>query len=231
MSEKKVAILQSNYIPWKGYFDIIRNVDVFIFHDDLQYTKQDWRNRNKIKTENGVDWLTIPCGKNEGRLICEVELKDPSWQKKHFKKIKDAYAKASFFKQYEPLMQEVYINTQWTNLSEFNQYVIEHISKEILGFTTIFEDSRQYNLQLKKGERVIELLNKVGADTYLSGSSAKDYISDNNFHQHGVRVEWMDYSNYVEYPQLYNGFVHEVSILDLLFNVGDEAVKYFERTR
>ncbi|MFC2451055.1 MAG: WbqC family protein, partial [Flavobacteriaceae bacterium] len=99
--KNKVAILQSNYIPWKGYFDIIRSVDLFIFHDDLQYTKGDWRNRNKIKTPNGIKWLTIPCGTNEKRLICEVEITDHSWQKQHWNLIQMSYKKSEYFSVYK----------------------------------------------------------------------------------------------------------------------------------
>ena len=97
---KKVAIIQSNYIPWKGYFDIINDVDLFIFHDDLQYTKGDWRNRNKIKTPQGTIWITIPVGTNTERLICEVEIKDNQWQRKHYNLLKQHYINTPYYKKY-----------------------------------------------------------------------------------------------------------------------------------
>ena len=225
---KKVAILQSNYIPWKGYFDIIGSVDLFIFHDDLQYTKGDWRNRNKIKTPNGLEWLTIPCGTSEKRLICEVELKDKSWQKKHWNKISASYRKAPFFKEYEPLFKDIFLNREWDNLSEFNQYFIKYISREILGFETEFDDSRRYNLVSSKAKRVIELLKKSNADCYLSGPSAKNYISDNMFLENDIQIEWMDYSNYPEYNQLHGEFKHDVSIIDLFFNQGDQSLNFLK---
>ena len=141
---KKIAILQSNYIPWKGYFDIIAKVDLFIFHDDLQYTKGDWRNRNKIKTEKGTEWLTIPCGSSEKRLICDVQLNDSSWQKDHWNKIVTNYRKAPFFNKYKSLLEYFYLDKKWDNLSNFNQCFIKTISSDIFGFKTIFDNI--YNL-------------------------------------------------------------------------------------
>jgi len=227
---KKIAIIQSNYIPWKGYFDIINMVDEFIFYDDLQYTKNDWRNRNKIKTANGLIWLTIPCGTNLKRLICDVELKDSKWQKDHWNKIKIWYGKAKYFKQYEKFFEEIY-SIQWKNLSELNQYIIKKNSREILGIKTVFRDSREFNLTKKKGERVLELCIKANATHYLSGPSAKNYLDESIFEKEGIKVEWMDYSGYPEYNQLYPPFVHEVSIIDLIFNEGPNATKFMKSFR
>lgn len=222
----RVAILQSNYIPWKGYFDIIAKVDRFIFHDDLQYTKGDWRNRNKIKSHSGVTWLTIPCGTDEKRLICDVALVDSSWQKKHWAMLYNAYAKSPYFSYYRDVFEEIYLGNKWLNLSDMNQYIIKKITIEILGVDVIFDDSRHYNLQHKKGSRVVELLHKVGATKYLSGPAAKDYINSNEFSASKIELEWMSYDDYPEYPQLFPPFCHHVTILDLLFNVGCDFRKY-----
>ena len=219
---KKVAILQSNYIPWKGYFDIIASVDEFIFHDDLQYTKNDWRNRNKIKTDKGIIWLTIPCGTDTHRLICEVQLNDSSWQKKHWSIIQQYYGKAPFFKEYK----EFYIGQIHKNLSDMNQNLIKKISKEILGINTTFKDSREYCLTKSKGDRVLELLNKTQATYYLSGPAAKDYIDESLFKKANIELAWMDYSGYREYNQLYPPFEHGVSIIDLIFNTGQDEINY-----
>lgn len=223
---KRVAILQSNYIPWKGYFDIISQVDLFIFHDDLQYTKNDWRNRNKIKTAQGLEWLTIPCGTSEKRLICEVELADHSWQKKHWQKIKMSYQNAPFYKDYKDFLEEVYIAKTWTNLSELNQYLIQKISRDFLGIKAVFADSRSYHLTLKKADRVRELLEKCGATHYLSGPSAKDYLNETFLAESGIQLEWMNYEGYPEYPQLFGDFVHQLSIIDLLMNTGSQAINF-----
>ncbi len=225
MDEKRVAILQSNYIPWKGYFDIINKVDLFIFHDDLQYTKDDWRNRNKIKTNNGVEWLSIPCGRNEKRLICEVDLKDIKWQKKHWNKIYIHYNKTRYFNDYENIFKEIYLNKKWQNLSDINQFIIKEISHKILGIKTEFDDSRKYNLKKSKSDRVIELLKKVDATLYLSGPSAKNYLDVTKLKRAGIEIEWMDYSGYPEYKQCFPPFEHSVTMLDLIFNEGPDFYK------
>lgn len=225
---KKLAVVQSNYIPWKGYFDIINMVDLFIFHDDLQYTKQDWRNRNRIKTPHGAEWLSIPSGSNEDRLICEVELPDKSWQARHWRKISQYYAHAPYFELYKNFFADFYLHHKWVNLSDLNQHLIKKISRLFLGINTELDDSRRYNLKEKKAARVLELLKKVGASEYLSGIAAKDYLNEKQFEGAGIKLLWMDYSGYLEYDQLYPPFVHNVSIIDLLFNVGEKAYKYLK---
>jgi hypothetical protein len=225
---KKVAILQSNYIPWKGYFDMINMVDLFIFHDDLQYTHGDWRNRNLIKTSSGVKWLTIPCGTSEKRLIHEVELNTSFWQKDHWNLILQSYRKAKYFKTYRTFFEEIYLGTEWKNLSTLNQYLIKNISKEILGINHVeFDDSRNYNLVERKADRVKELLLKSKAETYLSGPAAKAYLPE-NFMENNIDLKWMDYSGYPEYNQQYPPFVHNVSIIDLIFNEGENSLKYMK---
>ena len=227
---KKIAILQSNYIPWKGYFDIIKKSDLFIFHDDLQYTKGDWRNRNKIKTSNGLEWLTIPCGTNEKRLICEVKLTDDKWQKQHWLKIVNNYSKAPFFKDYNLLFEEFYLSKKWEYLHEFNQSMIIKISQEIFKFNTTFDDSRNYFLTRTKAERVLELLLKAKATDYISGPAAKDYLKEELLTSKGIKLHWMDYSCYKEYPQLHPPFEHTVTILDVLFNNGPNALNFLGNT-
>lgn len=223
-----VGVIQSNYIPWRGYFDIIGSVDLFIFHDDLQYTKGDWRNRNRIKTENGARWLTIPCGTDEKRLIHEVTLRDSAWQKQHWNLIRNSYSKAQFFDLYKELFQGVYLGKRWTNLSDLNQHLIKVVSKDILGLQAEFEDSRAFGLVKRKGERVIELLKKVGANAYLSGPAAKDYLDEKAFVDSRISLQWMDYSGYKEYRQLYPPFDNNVSIIDLIFNEGPRATQFLK---
>jgi len=223
---KKVAIIQSNYIPWKGYFDIINEVDLFIFYDDVQFTKNDWRNRNKIKTQQGIKWITIPVGKNITRLIHEVEIKETSWQKKHYKMFKQNYLKTPFYKKYNDFLEHVYLENQWKNLSDLNQYTIKTISKELLGMSTKFEDSRFYQITARKQDGVIDLLKKVKASVYISGPSAKNYLEEQSFQQEEIKLIWKDYSNYPEYPQFYPPFEHGVTILDLLFHTGPDAPYY-----
>ena len=223
---KKLAAIQSNYIPWKGYFDIIHDVDEFIFYDDVQYTKLDWRNRNKILTPQGELWLSVPVGANEHRLIVDVRINDSAWQRKHFKTLEMAYHKAPFWKRYEEFLRYVYLERQWTYLYELNRFLIEHISRDFLGITTKFTDSRDYPTHGVKHEKVLSLVKSVKADLYLVGPAAKDYIVAEDYARAGIELVWKDYSNYPEYPQRGKNFTHYVSILDLLFNVGDAAPWY-----
>lgn len=223
---KKLVVLQSNYIPWKGYFDLIHDADEFIFYDDLQFTKNDWRNRNKIKTAQGTRWISIPVGTSANRLICDVVLEDPQWQRSHWDSLLQQYKKTPYFKLYRSLFEEIYLNKQWTNLSELNQYLIKKISRDVLQIKTQFKDSREFKLAGQKLERLLDLITQSKATQYISGPAAKEYIEPQKFEAIGVELVWKDYSNYPEYPQEHPPFEHGVSILDLIFNVGPDAPWY-----
>ena len=223
---KKVAVIQSNYIPWKGYFDIIHDVDLFIFLDDVQYTRNDWRNRNRIKGPDGPQWLTIPVGSSRDRLICEVELPRTRWPQEHYRVIRQYYRKAPFFQEYRPWLEEVYLGRTWSYLSELNQFLAATIFRDFLGGKTEFRDSREFNPQGQKLERLIDILRKGKAHLYVSGPSAREYIDPKEFERAGIELVFKDYSGYPEYPQLYPPFTHNVSILDLLFHVGPQAPHY-----
>lgn len=225
---KKIAVLQSNYIPWKGYFDIIHRVDEFIIYDDVQYTKNDWRNRNRIQTNVGPKWITVPVSARLDVLIDEVVLKDHSWQKKHHKMLLQSYAKAPFLHHYREFLDYIYLEKTWNSLSEMNQYLIKTISNDFLGINTKFTNSRNYCKNGTKLERLLSLLKSANAEYYLSGPAAKSYIDKDAFKLAGIELEWMDYAGYPSYPQLYShdACIHGVSILDLLFNVGGDAPWY-----
>jgi hypothetical protein len=223
---KKVAIIQSNYIPWKGYFDVIHDVDLFIFLDDVQYTVRDWRNRNKIKTAQGLRWLTVPVGADRNRLIHEVEIADDGWNKTHWETLRQNYSKTPHFKLYGEFFEQVYLGTKWEKLSELNQYLIKKISRDFLGIETEFIDSRDLNASRSKQDRLIDLLLKTGADYYLSGPAARDYINEKGFADAGIELQYKDYSGYPEYPQPYPPFEHGVTVLDLLFNCGPSSVDF-----
>jgi hypothetical protein len=224
--EKKVVVLQSNYLPWKGYFDLVSKADLFIFYDDVQFTKNDWRNRNKIKTPGGVEWISIPCGTDLKRLINQVEITKHDWQQDHWNRIKLNYSKAPFYKFCEEFFEKFYKASTWHNLSQLNQHLIISISRQYLGLKTEFTNSTEYGLAGTRQERLIDLLKKAGATEYISGPAAKDYISTDAFDQANIKLTWMDYSNYPEYNQLYPPFVHAVSIIDVLFNTGPDAIRY-----
>lgn len=224
----KVIITQSNYIPWKGYFDSIKKVDHFVIFDDMQYTKRDWRNRNKIKTKDGAKWLSIPV-EVKGKYfqkINETTVAENDWGKKHWNTIYHSYSKAPFFKDYEEVFSELYLNAS-DNLTEINYSFIKAIC-DILSIKTVFTDSREYNLLEGKTERLVSICKQLNATDYYTGPAAKSYMEESLFEQENIKVHYFDYGQYPEYPQLYGGFVHEVTILDLLFNVGIDAKKYLK---
>ena len=223
---KKIAIIQSSYIPWKGYFDIIHDVDGFIFLDDVQYTNRDWRNRNKIKTNSGEHWLTIPMGNHRNKLINEVKFTDLSWREHHLRSIEHFYGKADHFARYFELIREYYYQEEWSGLSAFNQNFIKRFSREILDLKTVFYDSAEIGIEDKKLNKIIGLLEAVHGDYYLSGPLARSYIDDAEFGRRNIELRFKDYSDYPEYKQLFPPFSHYVSILDLLFNVGD-SIQYY----
>lgn len=222
----KVAVLQSNYVPWRGYFDIIHDVELFIFHDDLQYTKNDWRNRNRIVTEGGTKWISVPVGTDEHRLILDVKMTDAGWQKKHFDMLRASYRKAPFFEKYRPFLEHVYLETKWDYLYELDRYLIETISREHLGISTRFADSRDFHFCGVKHEKLLTMLQSAGATTYVSGPAAKDYIRSDDYEKAGIELIWKDYAGYPEYLQQFGAHDYAVSILDLLMNTGDEAPYY-----
>lgn len=225
---KKIAILQSNYIPWKGYFDLINSVDEFILYDDAQYTKNDWRNRNKILTNNGMQWLTIPVRHiNLEQKIKETKIVDFSWSKKHWKSIQQNYNKAKYFKDYEDIFEELYLNSKEYYLSQINYRFITAIN-EILGINTKIRWSSEFELIGGQTEKLLGICKQCDAINYLSGPAAKKYFDETLAAREGITIEWMDYSNYLEYTQLHQPFEHEVTILDLIFNKGKNATKFMK---
>ncbi|MEY4395767.1 MAG: hypothetical protein RL595_3016 [Planctomycetota bacterium] len=230
---KLVAILQSNYIPWKGYFDLIRSVDEFILYDEVQYTKRDWRNRNKIKTSDGIQWLTIPVevkGKYFQR-INETLISDPAWAKNHWTRLKCAYGKAAFFKQYQQMLESLYLGHDFKLISEVNELFIRKLC-EVFGISTSITQSTHYPTQTEDpSERLLQICLQAKATCYVSGPAAKDYLNVDIFKTNGITVEWMDYCGYQEYPQLNPPFDHYVSVLDLLLNVGPDAQAFMEKVR
>jgi len=226
---KKVAIVQSNYIPWKGYFDMINFVDEFILADDMQYTRRDWRNRNKIKGANGPFWVTIPVdvrGKYTQK-IKDTVISDPRWKFKHWKSIVFNYSRASFFNTYKELFEDLYLNKNERFLSRINYLFLTAIC-EILGVSTKLSWSMDYSLIEGKTERILDLCKQAGAKVYLSGPAAKNYIDEELFAKEGISLRYMDYSGYPEYHQLFPPFEHYVSIIDLIFNEGPNATRYMK---
>lgn len=223
---KRVAILQSNYIPWKGYFDMIAAVDEFILYDEMQYTKNDWRNRNQIKTPQGIMWLTIPV-KVKGRFgqrICDTEVDGNRWLAQHRKTLEANYRKSLYFEEVSTLIDPLY-NRTYETISDVNHAFIKAVCN-YLGIHTKITCSSSYRMIEGKTERLVDLCQQAGAGEYISGPAAKSYIDEAVFEGAKIALRWFDYSGYPPYPQLWGDFCHGVSILDLLFNCGKSAPNY-----
>lgn len=223
---KKIAVLQSNYIPWKGYFDLVAAVDEFILYDDMQYTRRDWRNRNLIKTPRGVQWLTVPVrvkGKYH-QTIRETEIDGSGWAENHWKNLVRCYRGAPCFREVAEML-ETYYRRHYDRLSTLNRDLIEFVCG-YLGITTKISNSWDYRLVAGQSERLADLCLQAAGTEYLSGPAARDYLDENVFVGKGLKVTWFDYAGYPEYPQLWGEFNHGVTILDLLFNCGKEASRY-----
>jgi len=222
---RKAAILQSNYIPWKGVFDMMNQVDVFVFLEDVQFTRRDWRSRNVIKTANGTQWLTVPIKKcSRDTKICDVEINnDKNWRNKHYNSIVHNYSRADYFEDYKYILDDIY-SKERKDLSAFNIYTNKYLSK-ILGIEVEFVNSCDLNTSGTKDDKLIQICKKVGADSYLSGPAAKNYIVKEKFEDAGVKLEYIEY-NYPKYKQLYGNFNHYVTVLDTIFNCGKDFKKY-----
>jgi hypothetical protein len=223
----RVAILQSSYIPWKGYFDLINAVDEFVLFDDVQFTRRDWRNRNRIKTAAGPAWLTIPVH-NKGHYldaIKDITISDPSWPAKHWRTIAASYARAPHFPAYAATVERLYDDCRDTRLSDVNYRWIKAIC-ELLGIRTRLSWSMDYQIVDGKTERLVEICRQAGATVFISGPAAKAYIQPELFDRAGIELRYFSYDGYREYPQLFPPFDHHVSVIDLLFNQGPAAPSY-----
>lgn len=227
---KRVAIIQSNYIPWKGYFNIIRDTDEFVLLDDVQYTRRDWRNRNLIKTEHGLKWLTIPVSVrgNFYTRIKDVNVAENSWRADHWNTIVSVYKGAKYFSKYREQFEALYLMDDECNLSKINLKFIELINS-ILSITTPLRWSMEFNAPSGKSDRLVHICKELNATEYVSGPAARGYLDEAQFNQNGISVHWADYQNYPVYTQLTAPFEHSVSIIDLIFNEGPNVHDYLKQ--
>ena len=224
----KVGIIQSNFLPWRGYFDFIREVDLFILHDDLQYTKGDWRNRNKIKTPRGTQWITVPVHyRHTTQLIEETRIDNAKpWAQGMLNRIRNSYQKAPYFELYFSELSQLLLEPA-ASISDLNLRLINWVCTQ-LEIETPITFSREYHPQGAKTERLIGILKQVGATTYLSGPAAKVYLEPDLFEQAGIRLEYKVY-DYSEYEQLYPPYEPAVSVIDLLFMKGEDSKVYLDK--
>lgn len=229
MSARRVAISQSNYIPWKGYFDTIASVDEFVLYDEVQFTRRDWRNRNRIKTAQGTAWLTIPV-EVTGRYtqkISEVTVADPTWADRHWQTIVHQYSAAPAKADYIDALAAMYRDGPRTRLSEINEYYLAGMCR-LLNIRTPLRQSSEFTLAGDRSERLLNICRELGATVYVSAPAAKSYLEVGRFTAAGIAVEWVDYAGYPEYRQLHPPFDHGVSIVDLLLNEGTRATAFMK---
>lgn len=224
---KRIAIVQSSYIPWKGYFDLMRRVDELVLFDDVQFTRRDWRSRNRIKTPQGLKWLTIPVETkgDSRRPIQEIRIADPDWPTRHWETLRHAYTKAPYFGEYGPLIEELYRSSTDELLSRVNFRFLSAV-RDMLDIRTELTWSADYPGPGRKSERLASICAQAGAAEYLSGPTARSYLDERVFEAAGVGVLWMDYTGYPEYEQLHPPFEHQVTILDLIFHTGTRALDF-----
>jgi len=223
----RLAVSQSNYIPWKGYFELIASVDRFVLYDSVQFTKNDWRNRNLVKTQAGLRWLSIPVGTDLRRRICDVALPaaDSPWRRKHWATLAAAYARAPFFEEVSAWLAPIYLQPQDASLSAFNARLIRAICGYLEIGTEIVADDGAHH-ECDRVQRLVEICRDHGAHTYVSAPAARQYLDSEPFERLGLTLEWFHYEGYPTYPQLHGEFVHQVSILDALFHCGSHRERF-----
>lgn len=226
----RCAILQSNYIPWKGYFDLIAYVDIFVLFDSVQYTRADWRNRNKIKTAQGTRWLTVPVAKRpRWTPINEMVIYDADWRMQHLQILRHSYRTAECFSESWSTVEKIFESAKSENLSEMNESLLRSIC-DVLGIKTKILRDTDFELSSERQSRLISICKQAGADTYVSGPAARNYIEQSKFEVEHLNLEWFDYEGYGEYKQVHPPFEHQVSIVDLLLNQGKQARNYLRYT-
>ncbi|MFZ5652548.1 MAG: WbqC family protein [Bacillota bacterium] len=220
-----IGILQPGYLPWLGFFEQLYRSDIFVIYDDVQYDKNGWRNRNRIKTPNGIQWLTVPVllkGDSKS-LIRDVKINNQeSWRKKHCQSIKTNYSKSKFYNHYFYLFEKVY-SKEWNFLIDLDMELI-YVLCDLLGLKRKIVYSSDLGVQGDKNERLIKICKKFGASIFYEGHAGKDYIDKKVFIESGIEVKFQDY-RHPEYNQLYGDFVPYLSVIDLLFNEGDSSLK------
>lgn len=235
----KCAILQSGYLSWLGFFDLIDQSDIFVFLDDVQWTKRDWRNRNRIRTPQGWSWLTVPVNlKKSSRAcrICDVELSESQkWQEKHLNLLKSSYRRAPFFIEIFALFEEI-LNSDFTLIVDLNYALIFKIVEYLELKNTRFEFAQKMSIpeKFKKSAKLLYILEQFkNVTAYISGPLAKDYMNLDVFTERGFEVLWHEYEHpfYNQNMWKTNVFISHLSILDLLFNYGKESLGILTKKR
>jgi len=219
-----VAIHQPQFLPWLGYFDKMRRADVFCYLDNVQYKKNEWQNRNRIKTACGMQWLTVPVRYRFPQKINQVAINNAvNWRRKHLQALITNYRRAPYFDEYIDFFSAIYL-TQWESLAELNLAFIEGFRK-LLGFEdlTVLVAS-DLDLSDDPTLRLIDICRSAGADTYLSGRDGANYMDLEKFRRSGIQVVFQEFVH-PSYPQQFGCFQPHLSVVDLLFNCGSGSMQ------
>ena len=220
----RLAILQPSYLPWLGYFDQMDRVDRFVYLDDVQFTRRDWRNRNRIRTREGWAWLTVPVLQKHRfqQSLTETRI-DTSlpWRRKHREAIRTHYGRSPHFDVHFPYFDTLY-DRQWRWLVDLCVETTEAL-KNILGIATPTLQSSRMQVRDSRQEKVLAICTRLGAHHYLTGDAARSYLSPQVLEASGIGLEFQNY-RHPEYPQRFPGFVPYLSAIDLLFNAGGDSL-------
>jgi WbqC-like protein len=219
----RLSILQPSYLPWLGFFDQMNRADTFVFLDDVQFTRRDWRNRNKIRTREGWAWLTVPVLQKSQftQLLKETRIDNSApWRRKHKEALRAHYGQAPFFDTYFPAFESVY-NKRWDFLLDLCFETLQ-ILQAALNIKTLTMKASEMKMEAVKGERILAICRRLDATHYLTGDAAMDYLSKEAFRKNGIALEMQNYQHPV-YKQRYPGFVPHLSVIDLLFNMGEQS--------
>lgn len=221
----RIGILQPSYLPWLGFFEQLNKSDIFIIYDDVQYDKNGWRNRNKIKTPNGSQWLTVPVHIKfeEHPLIMNVKIDNKkNWRKTHLYSIRQNYSKAPFYKEYINIFEEAYLK-DWDYLVDVNMYFISKLL-ECLGIKNKkMVKSSTINVEGGRIQKLVNICKVFKADIFYEGLKGMEYIDERSFNDNGIKVEYQNYKH-PEYNQLYGDFISYLSVIDLLLNHGEDSL-------
>lgn len=233
-SGKTIAILQSSYIPWKGYFDLMAAADEFIIFDEVQYTKRDWRNRNRIVDNGIVSWLTIPVH-TAGQWpapIDTIEIADPQWAARHWARVKSSYRRSKYFDWLGPYVESLYRRAEgMSRLTDINELFLRHLAALIELPTQLTRSNEVPRCAEAATERLIEICQAKNASVYVTGPAARAYLDPSLFSRADIELRHANYSGYPEYDQGTKVFDHHTSLLDALFNCGPSAREHLKSLR
>lgn len=219
-----VSVHQPQYLPWIGYFDKIDRTDVFVLLDNVQFKKNEWQNRNRIKTAQGWQWLTVPVSYKFPQLLCEVPINNRErWQHRHRQSLLSSYRKAPCWDMLESFCDEL-CSGKWQTIAELNIFTVRKLC-ELLGIQTpIHVASDLGNLPDDPDERLIALTKHFGASVYLAGDGGRDYMDMDKYAGHGIEVVFQNFVH-PRYRQLFGAFEPNMSVVDLLYNCGEKSIE------